>query len=338
MTTIDLVQKALKNRDPIPDSTAQSHFDKIATLIEKEKMTEAASMIEQIVAKGTLDIRLLAYYFYAHFFNRGVKCFVEMFPMMISLINEHWDNLRPLTRKEKHVQNSVNWLILELISKLRYCEKRAKAGDMHPIWVHSTVEITPDELTQVSAALAQFKDFFEEKWPQSPAHERLMHLLQIVEDLKQIVQHERDKLDEEATIDPPVEEVERLQSEEAQEEDQPEEQEMMEEIDEPQEVEELEQEEVLEKPESQEQLPEPVACPDDKASVPDACENMQIIVEKLRVFELLIKENEVCQGGSSGQRHRRSDREFRSPDLFSKIVCQLFFFGCQAYRCFIRTQ
>src|SRR5215207_1593971 len=117
MIKLDVLQSSFDNA-ALPDTadeTTQSQFDKIVTYIEQEKMSQATQMIENIFAKGQLDIRLIVYYLYAHFFNHGLKSFLEIFPMIVSIVNDKREMLRPQNRKDKQIQNSLNWLISNAI-------------------------------------------------------------------------------------------------------------------------------------------------------------------------------------------------------------------------------
>ena len=179
------------------EATSQTLFDTIVTCIEQEKMDEAAVAIETIFAKNIPDFRLIAYYFYAHFYEYGVVSFLEVFPELNTIINDHWDLLRPHHNKEKQIQNSLNWFVLQVINKLKYGEKLHKAGKGDPIWEKSTIHLTSDELNQIIRVTSGFKNFFYAKWPQSPINERIMHLVKVVEDLKNYVEETSQVLESE---------------------------------------------------------------------------------------------------------------------------------------------
>lgn len=185
LTTLDLLQQALDKPSPTDDQALLTHFDKIVHCIEREKMDEAADMIEKIFAKGTPDIRLIVYYFFAHFFGHGLKSFVDIFPLLQTILSKYWDTLLPANRKEKQVENSLVWLVVQLISKLKYVQKVAKEGSSHPIWAQA-LTMSLQEHEEVVAALSAFQDFFYEKWPKSPSKERVMHLLHLVLELKKL--------------------------------------------------------------------------------------------------------------------------------------------------------
>lgn len=235
-------------------------------------------MIEKILAKGTLDIRLIVYYYYAHFFNNGIKSFLEIFPSIVLIINEHWEHLKPVNRRDKQVQNSLNWFILQIISKLKYCEKLSQSGKKHPIWTKSTEEISPEEFDQVILSLSEFKEFFHEKWPKSPTLERVMHLLKMVEDFKFLASDEGKKVEEEEIVEEEEEPVPELE----------------EELDEAENDPFLLQDEMIEEA-VESPLPEEIQPSVMTEERVISCENLGIISEKLRIFELLIQKNEFAK-------------------------------------------
>lgn len=192
MINLDLLQDSLKNASQSnakEKNTSDDYFDKIVSLIEKEKINEAAKMIETIFAKSTPDIRLIVYYYYAYFTHQGVKAFLEVFPGLVAILNNHWDVLRPFNRKEKQVENSLNWFFSQVLSKLKYCEKLFKEGKMHPIW-KSTTEISSDEMNRLMISVEEFKNFFFEKWPKSASKDRLLHLEKKIKEIKPLVDEE----------------------------------------------------------------------------------------------------------------------------------------------------
>lgn len=200
MMTLDLVQSTLKNPTALngaEEKNTPEHFDKIVTYIEQEKINEAVRLIEKSFVKGIPDIRLIVYYYYAHFFTHGIKSFLIIFPSLISTINEHWDILRPLNSKEKQVQSSLNWFFSQIINKLKYCEKLFKTGKMHPVWEKSINEISREELQNLRSLSIEVKNFFMEKWPTAPVKERVMHLLKKIEEISILALNEGNKLNQE---------------------------------------------------------------------------------------------------------------------------------------------
>lgn len=189
MVDLDILQNLLKNATPPnpTENTSEELFDQIVTFIEQEKINEATGLIEKIFAKGIPDVRLIVYYFYAHFTNYGIKSFIGIFPGIISMVNEYWDVLRPLNRKDKQVQSSLNWFFSHILIKIKYSEKLHNTGKMHPIWKKSVLEVSSDELNNLISIANEFKNFFIEKWPKSSTKDRVLHLVKKIEELKPLI-------------------------------------------------------------------------------------------------------------------------------------------------------
>lgn len=168
------------------DETPQELFDQIVALVEQEKIDDAVGLIEKTFTKGIPDIRLIVYYYYAHFSNCGVKAFADIFPGISAIINQHWNAIKPVDRKDKHVQNSLNWFFSQVLNRLKYSEKLHLSGKSHPIWEKSVTGITPHELGDLVITAQNFQEFFVQQWPKSPTKDRIMHLVKKIEDLKSL--------------------------------------------------------------------------------------------------------------------------------------------------------
>lgn len=301
LTTLDLLQQALDSPSAADDHTLQTHFDKIVNCIEREKMDDAADMIEKIFEKGNPDIRLIVYYFFAHFFEHGLKSFAEIFPLLSKIISEHWDVLRPLSRKEKQVENSLTWLFVQLINKLKYVQKIAKAGTEHPIW-EEALTMTLEEHEESIAALTSFKDLFYEKWPKSPSKERVMHLVHLAEEFKTMATAKEEK-------EPEIEEDTEIKEERVEEKIETPPAPVIEEEPEP--------EETYALPDVEEDLP----C--EKA--PElSCENLPILAEKLKVFEQLIRQQDWTKAAIVAKDINHELENFDPLFYFPKLLSNYF--------------
>lgn len=194
MTDLNLLEGLLQQAtagNPA-DETPQELFDQIVALVEQDKIDDAAGLIEKAFAKGIPDIRLIVYYYYAHFNNCGVKAFADILPGISSIVNQHWNEIKPIDRKDKHVQNSLNWFFSQALDRLKYSEKLYLSGKSHPLWEKSVNGMTPHELGDLAITAQNFQDFFVQQWPKSPTKDRIMHLVKKIEDLKSVVKSEEE--------------------------------------------------------------------------------------------------------------------------------------------------
>lgn len=189
MINLSILENLIQNAksQPHSENAVDEHFDQIVLFIEQEKTKEAAGLIEKVFAKNVPDIRLIVYYFYAHFTEHGIKSFVKTLPLAKSLIHNHIDILTPKNRIDKHVQSSLNWFFSHLLQRFKYYEKLQSSGKIHPLWKKSFSETSLDELDQLTEISKEFNQFFLENWPLSPTRDRILHLTKKIEDIRKIV-------------------------------------------------------------------------------------------------------------------------------------------------------
>lgn len=189
MVNLSLLEDLIKNANPqsTSENSVDEYFDQIVNYMEQEKINQAAKLIEKVFAKNVPDIRLIFYYFYAHFAENGIKSFAKTFPLAKSLINDHIEILTPKNRTDKHLQNSLNWFFSHLLQRFKYFEKLNGSGNSHAIWKKSVSETSLDELNQITEIVQEFNRFFLERWPLSPSKERVLHLIKKIDDIQQIV-------------------------------------------------------------------------------------------------------------------------------------------------------
>lgn len=203
-----LIQNA--NAKPPSEDAVDEYFDHIVNCIEQENIKEAAKCIEKIFAKNVPDIRIIVYYFYAHFNEHGIKSFAKTFPLTKSLVCDHLETLTPKNRIDKHIQSSLNWFFSHILHRFKYYEKLHSSGKEHPVWKKSLSETSLDELKQLIEISREFNRFFVEKWPLSPTNERILHLIKKMEDIQKIVmESQKPSLEEniEATIEENLDEI-----------------------------------------------------------------------------------------------------------------------------------
>lgn len=180
VTNLDQFSDLLMELKPIEGDISQQSFDVIATYIEKEELDLAAEMILKEISDGNLDIRLITYYLYSHFAREGVACLTEMLPLLQHLIVDHWESLKPKNRKERQVENSLNWLFSNLLTKFKHMEKMMKDGKSHPVLEKKLTSDTFDKLQEASNA---FRLFFLDHWKQAASKEKISHLVKKIEEM-----------------------------------------------------------------------------------------------------------------------------------------------------------
>lgn len=185
MTDFDIL-KSLQETKLAGADISQQDFDKIAGHLEKEEMDFATELIHEVLENGNFDMRLIAYLFYAEFLKFGVKSFKVAFPTFMTLIQDHWEALRPSHRKEKQIESSFNWFFTQVINKLKYNDRLSKE-DKPLLWPAEVLQMSEEEFNQTKDVMAEFTHFFHQRWSQSSGKERISHLLKRVLDLKPLL-------------------------------------------------------------------------------------------------------------------------------------------------------
>jgi hypothetical protein len=198
MTQLDLLRQR-PERFAKEDISSQQ-FDQIANCAEKEQLEELEEQALKVLGDGNFDIRVIAYYFYAHFLKFGLKSLTETLPLFTELVEDQFEILRPLHRKEKQIENSFNWFFVHVLDKLKYHERLLKEKKSS-----SFMELSGEEFTALLQTAGSFFDYFDKKWVQSATKERIAHVIKQIEDLKPIVLLQESVSEEEvAVIEPPT--------------------------------------------------------------------------------------------------------------------------------------
>jgi len=116
---------------------------------------------------------------------------------LTALVNDHWDALRPFHRKEKQIESSFNWYFTHVINKLKYNERLFKEKKQF-FWPFSILQLTEAQFGELEESLQVFSRFFNDKWTDSPAKERVTHIIKKVADLKPLILDEKEAEEKEA--------------------------------------------------------------------------------------------------------------------------------------------
>jgi hypothetical protein len=124
---IELLQGTLEVSESPGLGTTDPRFSDIATLVQEGKYEEAASKTEAILAEKIYDIRIIGYFFYGHFIERGVLAIADIYLCLADLLSDNMGALGPVKNRGKHIHTILNWLIKQIIKKLQY-EEEKKSG------------------------------------------------------------------------------------------------------------------------------------------------------------------------------------------------------------------
>lgn len=148
---LELLQGALAvSENPGLDST-DPRFDDIVTLVQQSDFIGAANRSEAIIAEGIYDIRLIAYFLYGQFVERGLLGVRELLECLLTLLQDNWEAVGPSAKRNKLTQNSLGWLFKQLLKMFEY-EEKTKA-DTWNAWLSSVSSEDVEVMLDVGGAL-----------------------------------------------------------------------------------------------------------------------------------------------------------------------------------------
>lgn len=149
---IELLNKELEIAENPGMDTFDSRFSDIASLVENGDFIGAASQAEEVLTEGLYDIRIIGYFLYGIFLEQGVSGLSSIYRTIILLLQDNWEALGPIKKKEKHAQNSLNWFFKQVEKKLGYEEE--KKSDVWEVWMG---EVTSEDVEGVLDAGAELQ-------------------------------------------------------------------------------------------------------------------------------------------------------------------------------------
>lgn len=145
---IELLTKTLEVSENPGLDTLDPRFNDITTLVQQADFLGAAAEAEKILEEEIYDIRLIGYFLYGVFVEQGVGMIAPIFQCLVTLLDENWEAVGPVKRREKQAQASLNWFMKQLFKKLDH-EENSK-GDVWDGWVEG---ISSDEAQQALDAV-----------------------------------------------------------------------------------------------------------------------------------------------------------------------------------------
>ena len=138
---IELLTQPLEISENPGLDTLDPRFSDIATLVQEADFMAAAAEAEKILEESIYDIRIIGYFLYGVFLEQGVGMIGPIFECLNTLLNENWEAIGPVKRREKHTQAGLNWFMKQLFKKLDYEE--TNKSDAWDRWIE---EVSGDDV------------------------------------------------------------------------------------------------------------------------------------------------------------------------------------------------
>ena len=201
---LNLLNQPLTVVDDPGLQTTDPRLEEVSLLVQQAQYLEAAAQAESILSAGIYDIRLIGFFVYGVFLEKGIGNLEEIFDCLSGLLRDNWSAVGPAAKREKHAQASLRWFSNQLLKKLQY-EESIK-GDLWERWVSET---TSDEVEEVLNAADGFRRALSMVLEDgaAPIIDNLSKLVQWLQAFEQIIYREAEPEPEAEPVQMDEEEV-----------------------------------------------------------------------------------------------------------------------------------
>lgn len=127
--------------------TTDPRLEEVGELVQRAQYLEAAGLAESVLAEGIYDIRMIGFFTYGVFLERGPGSLKEIFDCLAGVLRDSWSAVGPAAKREKHAQTSLRWFGNQLLKKLQY-EENARSE----LWEQWVSGVTSDEVGEAIEA------------------------------------------------------------------------------------------------------------------------------------------------------------------------------------------
>lgn len=152
MMNIELLQGTLEVSEKPGLETIDPRFSDIAALVQGGNYKEAAAKSKTILAEKIYDIRIIGYFLYGHFIERGLPALADVYLCLADLLRDNIDALGPARNRGKHIQTILNWMMKQIIKTLQYEEEKKKG--LYKEWISG---VSSDQVQEIIDAGGEFR-------------------------------------------------------------------------------------------------------------------------------------------------------------------------------------
>ena len=150
-------------------------FEQIITLVEAGRYAEAAGLSEAILLAGIFDLRLICYYLYGYWLDKGLASLADVIYCLNNVILKNGDILRQFSALKNILEKSLYWIFRQLSRTLK---REAQKNTL--LWKQWQTNITDNELNNILNAGESFRTII--KAQDYDNREALFGLLEGIED------------------------------------------------------------------------------------------------------------------------------------------------------------
>ncbi len=202
MADVSILDQELPSSENPGLETLDPRFQEIAALVESSDYPKVAEQAEALFNDNVFDIRIIGYYLQAAFLEHGLKSLEAIFSCLKKSLEENWNAIGPVSKKEKHTQRSISWLLTQFNDALLY--HREQSDEDWKKWIQ---EVSSDNIQNMLNNCDLFRQAVLAKFENADSIETLEKIKKWLEDFY-------------VTIAPPAESKEEAPQEEEKSENQ----------------------------------------------------------------------------------------------------------------------
>jgi hypothetical protein len=133
MANLELLNQTLPVSESPGIDTLDPKFQEIVALVENNDFAAVGTRAEALFQSNVFDIRVICYFFESVFVEQELAGVANIFACINKLVRENWAAVGPVSKKEKHTQRSLLWLLAKLHQGLQY--HQAQNDDSWQKWL-----------------------------------------------------------------------------------------------------------------------------------------------------------------------------------------------------------
>ncbi len=203
---IDILKAELEVKDSPGLDPFDSRFIDIATLVQNGDYEEAALQAEEIIEDEIYDVRIIGYFLYGVFLEKGPAVLGDIFNVINLLLTDNWEAVGPVKNRAKHTKSIIIWFMKQLLKKLEYEEDKNSTT-----WEEWIGGVSSDEVADILDELSTLRKNLGIKFEDAASDilDVLMKLQQWLKSFQQIVYQEEEANEPESEAD--IDEEEELE-------------------------------------------------------------------------------------------------------------------------------
>lgn len=123
----DLLDGPLAPAQDADDAQSSARVARVAQLAERGDHPAAAREAAELLEARILDVRVIGFYLFGLFLERGISYLPPLLGHVAELVSEHLAALRPSRRKLQIVNSATAWLFEHISARLQYHAKQRDA-------------------------------------------------------------------------------------------------------------------------------------------------------------------------------------------------------------------